>query len=664
MHQDGATTQRWVVLVALAVVPLVRARTFTDAFSLPKAIAIVAVAVAVAATGAPAAAAWVRRRQRPTAFGGTVAVWLVGVVLSALLADGVVMALLGPYRRWNGALLYVAVGTLAVVVAGRFRTADVESVLRILGITAGVVVVHALAQQVELVDRAMQTTGSRMVATLGNANFVAAYLAISLPAVARQALLVRSAAARAAWGTVGLATVVAIVLTGSLQGIAAGAAALAVAAVVWTWQRRPVVARALLAAGAVGSVAGVVGLLGSGPLAFLAAERTFQLRTYYWAAAVDMFTANPVLGVGTGRYIDHFRAFRSVEAARELAPSLDVDGAHNVILDAFATGGLVVGGALVAALAVALVLLVRATARGGPNQGLLAAVGGAWMGWVTQALVSLDTPALLLLGWVLTGATVVVARASLAAVDPATGSATGAGAATPGRARKAQRAAQRRAASVPAWRRDLPGVPSRRGAVSGGAAALVVILAATPIAAAERAATRARAAVNSGVGAVAISEARSAVDAFGLIPTHHNLLAAILARTGDGEGAIDAYLQASARDTRQVQPLIGIAQAAGLLDDLDTAVDAYARALALDPHQASFAISAGELALEAGQRRDALDWAFAATVADPRSGDAQALLGRVHHELGDTQQALRALQRASELGTDDEVALALLDQLT
>ncbi|MBN1826472.1 MAG: O-antigen ligase family protein [Candidatus Eisenbacteria bacterium] len=58
-----------------------------------------------------------------------------------------------------------------------------------------------------------------------------------------------------------------------------------------------------------------------------------------WAAAIDMFKAHPVVGVGFGAYKHHYRQFRRIRlATTESAPRA---GAHNIFLSVLAEMGLV-----------------------------------------------------------------------------------------------------------------------------------------------------------------------------------------------------------------------------------------------------------------------------------------------------------------------------------
>ena len=69
----------------------------------------------------------------------------------------------------------------------------------------------------------------------------------------------------------------------------------------------------------------------------------FSDRIRHWRLAINMIQDNLLIGVGLGEFQTHASAYVSKEEARYWGDFLAPDRAHNVVLDFFASGGLIVG---------------------------------------------------------------------------------------------------------------------------------------------------------------------------------------------------------------------------------------------------------------------------------------------------------------------------------
>jgi hypothetical protein len=138
---------------------------------------------------------------------------------------------------------------------------------------------------------------------------------------------------------------------------------------------------------------------GAGPGARVVSAESLTARKWYWHAALEMWRQHPLTGVGPGRYGAYYRAVRTGEAA---AANNYSDAAHSVPLHRLATGGLAVALPYLVMVAVVAVALLRGLSRlDGEARLLLAGIGGAWLAYQTQSLVSIDEPALAVTHWLL-----------------------------------------------------------------------------------------------------------------------------------------------------------------------------------------------------------------------------------------------------------------------
>jgi O-antigen ligase len=409
MDLTAARVQVWLLVAALAGAALAYGpRGGLDGITVTKATIVVAaavLAVAVAAWAAVRAGAVSLPRSPATlaacAFAGL-------VVLRTLFADDRISAVTGSFTRWTGMALCLACVVLFLVAAarGQHATRMVTRALLVIG----------LAVTLFALDEVFLGLGPEWAArpgaagTLGNPNFLSSWAAIVL-AIALTVALDR--AQPTAWRVVGAVAVPALLtsmaLSGSLQGGYVTAAVVAVVGLAWASTRLPRPAFAGLAGGVgllglVGAALTVLGALGRGPASMLADQIGVRLRVEYWAAAGRMIADHPFAGVGPGTFADHFREYRSAEAANLVSLASTTDAVHNVPLQVFAEWGPLVGLAHLAFLVAVTVLGVRELAR---REGLArlryAGVVAAWVGYVLQSLISIDTPTLAVLGWVLAG---------------------------------------------------------------------------------------------------------------------------------------------------------------------------------------------------------------------------------------------------------------------
>jgi tetratricopeptide (TPR) repeat protein len=278
--------------------------------------------------------------------------------------------------------------------------------------------------------------------------------------------------------------------------------------------------------------------------------------------------------------------------------TFSADSAHNVPLQILAGGGLVAGATYLAFVGVVAVLLVKGLRRlDGDAYLLLAGVGGCWVAYHSQALVSIDVPPLAALHWVLAGAVVALAQPSLLAKP---GSAGG----------------KRRGRRIPS------------GAVPAVLVPLVLVvmwLATVPQRAELRAGTAARLAA-AGQHAAAVQRYEEAASTWDSAAIYWTELGYSSQQLQDGEAALQAFGAALDRDGRAIEPAISAGRTAAALGLREQAVRWYATAKDIDPHHPAVAVEYGRALLAAGNLEGAVEEAKAALVVDPNYQDAAELL--------------------------------------
>lgn len=405
-HVEGRRRRRddlaaAVVVACLAACPLVFARNAVDGFEQIKVWLLLTVVLAVAAL-----APRLLDPRRPNARGLPVAsavalLYLGAAVLSTTFSTSPLTSLIGADESHSG--LATVAATVALFFVGRRlcvrasgRGALVAAVVVGSSGAAAYAVVQALGADPLTWNRLAAFGGwSRPFGTMGHPNHLSGLLAVVLPA---QLWLVHTAFARgrrAAGLILGLgATLSAVALVATLSRAAGAAALFGVALylfVSFAGGRR----RLALAVGAIVLALALGSLLrpstmGAGSFAGALRKRvqsavTVGPRLQIWRAAWDAFRESPVLGSG----LDTFAlAFQRHRPALYWAKEYDASPtkAHNEILHALATQGLV-GGVAWCAVIVGVVWLGLGAVRRtqGEERGLAAALLGGWVAFIVLA---------------------------------------------------------------------------------------------------------------------------------------------------------------------------------------------------------------------------------------------------------------------------------------
>lgn len=416
MTAFGVSAQRGVLIGLLPLLAIAFWSGTTDPVNLPKA-TLAAVAALVAVTVGLVRVAALRRLTVPL----TPALWAAlalgaGLLVATLTSDVPGASWAGTLGRSDGLLLYGA--CLALFLVG-LRVLDAATARwLVLALLAGgaFAASYGLLQRLRLdLIRWADVGISPVIGTFGNPDFESAYLGIVVPAAVWGALTGSwSRGWRAASGALAALCLLVALLSSSVQGLLAGGAGTVVLAVAVLLNRGGRPARLGLAA--IGAAAALVGLTvgagvlaGVGPGSRVLSAGSLTARKWYWEAALQMWRQHPLTGVGLDRYGAYYRSARPAAAA---AVSNYSDAAHSVPLHLLATGGLAVAVPYLVVVALVGWALVTGLRRlDGEARLLLGALGGAWVAYQVQSLVSIDQPGLAATHWLLAAAVVAVGAA-------------------------------------------------------------------------------------------------------------------------------------------------------------------------------------------------------------------------------------------------------------
>ena len=256
-----------------------------------------------------------------------------------------------------------------------------------------------------------------IISTVGNPDFAGAMMSILLVlAVASIFATKWSVLVKVGVGVLALTTLVVIKWSNALQGLTSFLVGISVFGIIWLWQQKRILGQISLALAIPTFILALLGILQKGPLTHLLYKSSVTVRGYYWHAGAAMFKAHPWFGVGMDRYGAYFRQFRNRQYPVNYGYDITSTAAHNVIIQIFATCGILVG---IAYLSISGLVIYSAIKGMRANQGqarlLIAGVFAAWVAYLMQSIVSIDNIGIAIWGWVLGGAVIGISR-----IKPAT----------------------------------------------------------------------------------------------------------------------------------------------------------------------------------------------------------------------------------------------------
>ena len=165
----------------------------------------------------------------------------------------------------------------------------------------------------------------------------------------------------------------------------------------------------------------ILGVFKTGPLANYLYQGTMAFREQYWRAAGNMGFSSPFTGIGMDSYGDNYRLFREAEALTSPGVQVVSNSAHNVFLDIFSSGGVILFSCYLILTILAVISLVKVLRRLEKYDSVFAIISSAWVGYQLQSLISINQIGLATWGWLMGGALIgyeKMTRVTLASEKP------------------------------------------------------------------------------------------------------------------------------------------------------------------------------------------------------------------------------------------------------
>ena len=335
---------------------------------------------------------------------------VIGYLISAVVnGQGLASIYLGGYQRNFGVATWLALALVVLIGA--------QGSVKIRGYLDWVLPALLIAELgygfIQFIDKdpLPWTNPYKAVSlTLGNPNFAGAFFGI-LSVVALSRIFIGKSVGTKVLGVLLFGATVFISLkTNSLQSPLLIVGGVLVFALLSNIGAKSGAGRVIkfVSSGVLGaSVVGIVVLFtGGGSFLATAREKLFfqgsvAQRLDYWRTGFEIWKDHPVFGVGTDQFQRYAAIYRTPEQVKRDGVFVIPDKSHNVLIDHFANGGLIVGLIWIAFVCSIFYMLIKALKNNDNIQVHrdLVVLGTMWSTYVLQALISPDQIVLSLIGY-------------------------------------------------------------------------------------------------------------------------------------------------------------------------------------------------------------------------------------------------------------------------
>ena len=404
--KEDASQLSWLVVIAGAASTFMISTSLYDPINFPK--MFVLLCFATWALG-KIIVNLISFRSLPMSIGSwAVVAFVCGIFLAAFFTDVSYTAFFGTFQRSDGAFTYIAFGIISFVAMMSFDFKNLYKFKNTAALTGVLMAAYGLIQSLGHDPFKWALLYGPVVGTVGNPDFMSAVLSMGALATVWFTLTERKKWIR--WGAAFflLLEIYTIKKTGSFQGLLAFGVGLIVILLGKAWQLNRRLGLISTVVVGVFSIPALAGIFNIGPFSSVFYRPSIRNRLDYWHAALKMFQAHPIVGVGLDRFGESYGRF---------APQVQVvqgqitNNAHNVFLQLLATGGLIVILPYLFLLGIILWTAVFAIKRSNSsNQFELISVLAIWLSLLLISAISIDTIGVTIWFWIAGGVLYAISR--------------------------------------------------------------------------------------------------------------------------------------------------------------------------------------------------------------------------------------------------------------
>jgi len=397
---DLLVTQKLTAFGAVAITLIVTPWVTTDPINLPKLLALAVVAACASLACMPLIRQKASQVKMLASFLVVYLFWLISIFIFA--PGWKVQQLFGTEGRNTGLIAYlsfVALFISTVLIADRNLLALLWKSLLFVG---SVSLFYGFMQSSGFDPAPWINPDNPIIGFLGNSNFQSSLLGVCvslvLPSIFQKSMSKKRLGAYIFFICL---AILQVALSDSIQGAFVAAAGFSTLILVKTYKSKFHWALPyLIVILAINVVLVFLALINVGPFAKFFFTKSIMARYEYWNAAIKMTSDHPFFGVGLDSFGDWYLRSRTLDAM--LRRDVMTDSAHNVFLDQFANGGLVLGVLYLLMHLIVLRSIFRLVQRGSLDVMSMGFIC-AWVGFVAQSLISISQIGLAVWGWIISG---------------------------------------------------------------------------------------------------------------------------------------------------------------------------------------------------------------------------------------------------------------------
>ena len=341
-----------------------------------------------------------------------ISLFTLTLTIATWMTDNKRIAFIGDNQRNNGLLMYVGLSIILLTAAVNINQKNIVKTLQTMLFLGAFLSIYGLFQIGGLDIVKWNNPYNAVISTVGNPNFAAAIMAIM--ATVSFGLLFNTAITifyRIFSLLVCTLSLAAIYLSDARQGLIGIAIGFGTFMSIWIYSRSRILGFGFIGIGTIIGIFSILGMLQIGPLTSFLYKGSVTVRGYYWRAGIEMFRDNPIFGVGIDRYGAYFKEYREVGYPLNYGFNITSSNAHNLPIQMFATGGLIVGLTyLLLNIFVVWRAIIGLKSLQGNERLFLATTFSAWMVYQATSFISIDSPGIAVWGWLLAGGIVALSK--------------------------------------------------------------------------------------------------------------------------------------------------------------------------------------------------------------------------------------------------------------
>lgn len=313
--------------------------------------------------------------------------------------------LFGVTGRNTGLLSYIALSLFLLAAYEVAITKNLMKIPRLVLLIAGFSIFYGFLQSLNIDFFNWSNPYNRVFGFLGNPNFQSSLVGMFVAFVIALGLGTKKISKitflYVAYIVLGFFV---IYQTHSQQGFLVVAAGVVIPGFMYLWASgRKVLVGSYLSLLFPATLMTILGMLKIGPLASVLYKESVTYRGDYWAAGLKMATQHPIFGVGFDSYGQWYRRTRSIEATLRRGPEFTSNAAHNVYIDIFSNGGVILLASYLFFTCLTLAAIFKIVKNQTKYDPIVAAIIGIWVAYQAQSIISINQLGLAIWGWVISG---------------------------------------------------------------------------------------------------------------------------------------------------------------------------------------------------------------------------------------------------------------------